>query len=244
MFGTRAPCTASPLYQDFWTRLDLSADMGAATTKPPVDLFPILKLVPERFAQWKRDSNKLREITLENMDKLLTPVKERLARGEGNGCFMETVFERAEEWNLPSNAIPLVFFFCSSSFPISDLADIHARSWFGSVMVEAGAETTSTFLTNFILLLAVYSDIAKKVQDEMDRVVGNDRLPELDDYKRLPYLQTVVNEVRLLSFSADKPCLHTLQTHRFRPVAPLSVPHAAYEDIQVTAHLLDTFPKP
>jgi cytochrome P450 len=63
-------------------------------------------------------------------------------------------------------------------------------------MIEAGAETTSTFLTNLVLLLAAHPAVANKVQEEMDRVVGNDKMPELDDYQRLPYLQAVVNEVR------------------------------------------------
>jgi cytochrome P450 len=76
------------------------------------------------------------------------------------------------------------------------LVDTTACSWFGSIMIEAGAETTSTFLASFVLLLAAHPAVAKKVQEEMDRVVGNDRLPELDDYQRLPYLQAVVNEVR------------------------------------------------
>jgi hypothetical protein len=105
MFGTRAPRTTSPLYQDFWKELEFSVYMGAATTKPPVDLFPILKLVPERFAEWKRDSRKLRKMILDNMEKLLTPIKERMAKGEGNGCFMETVYERAKEWDLSPEAI-------------------------------------------------------------------------------------------------------------------------------------------
>jgi hypothetical protein len=79
--------------------------MGAANTKPPVDLFPILRLVPERFAKWKRDAKALRELALDVSGRLLGPVRERLAKGYGNNCFMETVYQRAEEWGLDDDAI-------------------------------------------------------------------------------------------------------------------------------------------
>jgi cytochrome P450 len=63
-------------------------------------------------------------------------------------------------------------------------------------MIQGGAEATSTFLTNLVLILATYPDVAKKLHEEMDRVVGNDRLPVLDDYPRLTYLHAVIQEVR------------------------------------------------
>jgi cytochrome P450 len=69
-------------------------------------------------------------------------------------------------------------------------------------MVQAGAETTSSFLSNLVLILAAYPEVAKKAREEIDRVVGGDRLPQLDDYQNLPYLQAVVSEVR----TSMKPC--------------------------------------
>jgi hypothetical protein len=51
------------------------------------------------------------------MDKLLTPVRERLGKGEGNGCFMETVYERAEDWNLGPEAIVYAFSLLSNTSP-------------------------------------------------------------------------------------------------------------------------------
>jgi hypothetical protein len=89
--------------------------MSQATTKPPVDIFPLLRLVPERFAEWKRDCKNLREMQLQLMEKLLTPVKERMAKGRGNGSYMETVYEKAGEWNLDDETIMFVDIFVSPS---------------------------------------------------------------------------------------------------------------------------------
>lgn len=36
--------------------------------------------------------------------------------------------------------------------------------------------------------------LAKKAQEEIDRVVGTDRMPTLDDRERLPYLDCIFKE--------------------------------------------------
>jgi cytochrome P450 len=53
-------------------------------------------------------------------------------------------------------------------------------------------------------------------QAELDRIVGQDRIPAPDDLPRLPYIQAVIKEC-----------------HRWRPVVPLGIPHTATEDITV-----------
>ncbi|KAK7683740.1 hypothetical protein QCA50_013116 [Cerrena zonata] len=59
-----------------------------------------------------------------------------------------------------------------------------------------------------------YPHVIKKAQAELDRVIGQDRLPEFDDKESLPYIQAIVNE-----------------TLRWRPVAVLGgTPHAVIED--------------
>ena len=43
--------------------------------------------------------------------------------------------------------------------------------------------------------MILHPDCYKKVQSEIDRVVGSERLPTLDDRKNLPYLESVMKEV-------------------------------------------------
>lgn len=46
-------------------------------------------------------------------------------------------------------------------------------------------------------MIPAYPEIQKKAQDELDRVVGRDRLPTVEDEKNLPYCHAIIKEVRL-----------------------------------------------
>ena len=53
----------------------------------------------------------------------------------------------------------------------------------------AGSETTSTTLTWAALYMVRYPDVQKKVQDELDKVVGQNRHPSIKDKPNLPYTE-------------------------------------------------------
>lgn len=55
--------------------------------------------------------------------------------------------------------------------------------------------------------------VQKKAQEEIDLVVGSRRLPSYEDWSSLPYVEAVYREIM-----------------RWRPVTPLGVAHAAFED--------------
>jgi cytochrome P450 len=69
----------------------------------------------------------------------------------------------------------------------------------------AGADTTSTAINSYFLAMLLYPDVQAKAQAELDRVVGKDRLPELNDAPQMPYVQGVVNEC-LRWISANPMC--------------------------------------
>lgn len=54
---------------------------------------------------------------------------------------------------------------------------------------------TSTVLASFFLAMTLHPDVVKRAQDEIDHVVGNARLPDLDDRGSLPYVESVLTEV-------------------------------------------------
>lgn len=49
-------------------------------------------------------------------------------------------------------------------------------------------------MQTFFLAMLAYPEVQRKAQEEIDRVVGNGRLPTLEDRKNLPYVDAVVNE--------------------------------------------------
>ena len=61
--------------------------------------------------------------------------------------------------------------------------------------------------------MTVHPEIQKKAQDELDRVVGSERLPDFSDRPSLPYIEALYRELL-----------------RFKPPVPMAVAHALTED--------------
>ena len=88
----------------------------------------------------------------------------------------------------------------------------------------AGSETTSTTLTWSFLYMVRYPEIQRKVQKELDEVVGMARMPSMKDKPDLPY--TEVN----WSIRSDRPDDFTLQAvimeiQRHANIVPMGVAH-------------------
>lgn len=47
----------------------------------------------------------------------------------------------------------------------------------------------------FSALIPAYPEIQRRAQEELDRVVGRDRLPNVEDEAGLPYIHAIVKEV-------------------------------------------------
>ena len=63
---------------------------------------------------------------------------------------------------------------------------------------------TVSALMSFFAAMLLYPDIQKKAQDELDSVIGRERLPTFEDRPRLPFIDAVCKEIL-----------------RWRPITPL-----------------------
>jgi len=52
----------------------------------------------------------------------------------------------------------------------------------------------------FILTMLLHPDCQRRAQEEIDAVVGSDRLPDFNDRDSLPYLECILNETHRLAF--------------------------------------------
>jgi len=68
-------------------------------------------------------------------------------------------------------------------------------------------------LQTFLLAMARNPKVLKKAQDELDRVVGKDRLPDFSDRENLPYINAIIKEVL-----------------RWAPPLPISLPKRVTQD--------------
>lgn len=67
---------------------------------PPVDVFPILKHIPEILAPWKTLCRDIRHRQRKLFFGLVDVCVERIKHGKRNECFMEYLLDNQERYNL------------------------------------------------------------------------------------------------------------------------------------------------
>ncbi|XP_048252723.1 uncharacterized protein LOC124146132 isoform X2 [Haliotis rufescens] len=105
---------------------------------------------------------------------------------------------------------------------LSQITDTHVVQTMGDVFF-AGIDTTRNTLHWCLLVMALNPDIQKKVQEEVDSVIGRDLNVSLSDRSRLPYTEAVLHE-----------------TMRIRGIAPMGIPHETLYDTSVGKKVYDT----
>ncbi|XP_043737652.1 cytochrome P450 2D14 isoform X1 [Cervus elaphus] len=83
-------------------------------------------------------------------------------------------------------------------------------------LFSAGMITTSTTLAWALLLMILHPDVQRRVQQEIDEMIGQVRRPEIADQALMPFTVAVVHEVQ-----------------RFADIIPLGVPHMTSRDIEL-----------
>jgi cytochrome P450 len=76
-------------------------------------------------------------------------------------------------------------------------------------------------MMTFVLCMLLNPVAQQRAQEEMDKVVGHDRLPTLADRPLLPYLEACIKE-----------------TLRSAPVAPEAIPHLSRMDDEYNGHFI------
>ena len=92
------------------------------------------------------------------------------------------------------------------------LTDQHLIMTISEVFM-AGMETTASTLCWALIYLIHNPDVQKRLHQELDQVIGHDRVPDLEDKKNLPYLEATITE-----------------TLRLSSIGALSVPHKTTVD--------------
>ncbi|KAM4625450.1 cytochrome P450 1B1-like [Polymixia lowei] len=85
-----------------------------------------------------------------------------------------------------------------------------------SDLIGAGLDTVSTALHWILLLLAKHPEIQTKLQEVIDKEVGRDRLPSVEDRSSLAYLDAFIYE-----------------TMRYTSFVPVTVPHSTTSDVTI-----------
>lgn len=124
------------------------------------------------------------------------------ARGDEPASLMGRICDNHEKFNLsPRESAWLsatMLYVLTTSVVIFKLVIAHA-CFFLLLDSAAGSETSAGVLTWWTQAMLLYPEAQASAQQELDAVVGRDRVPSFDDYERLPYIRAMVKEVRCLS---------------------------------------------
>ncbi|KAG6855532.1 hypothetical protein H0H87_001515, partial [Tephrocybe sp. NHM501043] len=178
-----------------------------------VDLIPFLKHVPEwvpgagfqrKAREWKAAVYEMRDAPFETA---LRAIKEGIASPNFVANLVSDL-ETESKSSLEQN-LELIRACAGMSY---------AGNWYRERKKNLAHEvtrslTTLSALSSFVLAILLHPEVQIKAQEELDRVLGNSRLPEFSDRKDLPYICAIVKEVL-----------------RWSPVAPLGLPHMVTRD--------------
>ncbi|RAH70575.1 cytochrome P450 [Aspergillus aculeatinus CBS 121060] len=153
-----------------------------------VDLVPCLRALPDWIPgmNFKRVAKRLRQ-NLTRMTELPHAfVRHKMEMQQDSDCFLSRLLRAAN--------------------------DESSHKWTALSLYSAGADTTVSALSTFILAMTLYPDVQGKAQAEIDEVIGKNRLPTFNDRSDLPYINALVKEVL-----------------RWHPVTPMALPHTNVE---------------
>jgi cytochrome P450 len=162
-----------------------------------VNVFPFLTHIPSWFpgASIQKVAVQIGEAMTEHKNGPFEYVKYKMATGASEDCILARILEsRVRSDGSPSDEDEV-------------LKDAMATIYI------AGVDTVWSVLTTFVLAMALHPLVQKKALEEIDTVVGFDRLPRFDDRGSLPYIEALYREVL-----------------RWRPVTPIGFPHTSLED--------------
>ncbi|KAF1977253.1 cytochrome P450 [Bimuria novae-zelandiae CBS 107.79] len=191
-YGYRIPTWEDPLIKKIYTVLENFTAMTAPGAYA-IDSFPSLTFLPERLmGNWKTAGRKAFEHDSRVYMDLWERLKHETNAGTARDCFTKTFYLNGPEK--------------------SGIDDLAAAYTCGG-LIEAGSETTATTLNNFMLAMTLFGEAQRRAQEELDRVVGDARLPSWEDENELPYVRSLIKEVL-----------------RWRPVNKFGMTHATSED--------------
>ncbi|CAE7206215.1 unnamed protein product, partial [Rhizoctonia solani] len=162
-----------------------------------VNVFPILRYVPEWFpgAAWKITAREWRDQQARTVRDAFDWTKARITSGNREPSIVASLLTEGEKLGL-------------SDEELDDYVSKIAITLF-----VGGADTTANTFLAFVIAMMLYPNAQRKAQEEIDAVIGNSRLPVLEDRPALPFTNALIQEVL-----------------RWCPIVPIGVPHATTDD--------------
>ncbi|XP_071070395.1 cytochrome P450 1A1 isoform X2 [Dasypus novemcinctus] len=183
-------------HQELLSMINLSNEFGEmAASGNPIDFIPILQYLPNSALKAFKDLNERFSTFLQKM------VKEHYKTFEKGHIrdITDSLIEHCQDKRLDENA----------NIQLSDKNIVNVvLDLFG-----AGFETVTTAISWSLMYLVTRPGVQRKIQEELDTVIGRARRPRLSDRPQLPYLEAFI-----------------LETFRHSSFLPFTIPHRTLWD--------------
>jgi cytochrome P450 len=176
------------------------AEINQTGTAALIDFYPILRYLPDFVIPTQKRAKELFKVERKLYVGHWLNTKEAIRNKTAKPCFCVDMARVQEK---------------------EGFSDDQA-GYISGTLLEAGSDTTSSTLYAFVQAMLVFPEVQKRAQEEIDRVVGPNRLPTMDDEMDLQYIRGIVKE-----------------TLRWFPTTILgAVPHAVTRDDEYMGYLI------
>ncbi|KAM7191935.1 putative cytochrome P450 [Naviculisporaceae sp. PSN 640] len=191
VYGFRTLSWSDPKLQSVVQIFEEICDVGVGIPARILDCYPIFQKIPRSLLPVCRQAMDIeRRTTSLFLDRWLEGKKQTLS-GSIMPCHVASLTQVQKEEGFSDEA----------------------ASYMSGDLVEAGSSTTADQLLGFLMAMVTHRDVQKRAQQEIDAVIGTDRLPTLDDIDSLPYIRGCVKE-----------------TLRWAPGITMLIPHSPLKD--------------
>ncbi|KAF2807406.1 putative cytochrome P450 oxidoreductase [Mytilinidion resinicola] len=174
-YGQRAPTIDHPYATQVFDIMQEWTEAMGPGANPPVDVYPIFKLWPTRFAPWKQRAYRVNKKMDVAWAGTLNAVRKRRAVGDKRECMADSLLVEVEK---------------NPNYILSE----HSIQNLLGEMIEGGADTTTAQLSTFLVAMACYPRVQAKAQALIDEKIGSGRSPTWKDFDSLSYINAMVKE--------------------------------------------------
>lgn len=200
VFGWRTPTYEDEKMKQLFEGFSAFADINQTGVAAILDSFPILRMLPDFILPLKKTAKMLHKEEKALYLSHWLKVKEEVENGTVKPCFCEELVDVQK----------------------SEGFDDDQAAYISGTLLEAGSDTTSSTLYGFVQAMLIFPEVQQKAYDEIERVIGSDRMPTMEDEPNLPYIRACIKE-----------------SLRWMPTTILgAVPHAVTEDDYYDGYLI------
>ncbi|KIJ40650.1 hypothetical protein M422DRAFT_173441 [Sphaerobolus stellatus SS14] len=162
-----------------------------------VDILPWMKYIPhwvpgaafkQKGRKWAKSISDMKELPFQT-------TKTAMLQGAADNCFVASHLEDLEKMK----EVP------------QDQEDVIKNT--AGIIFAGGVDTSVNLMVTFILAMALFPEVQRRAQAELDHLLGEVRLVEFEDQLELPYISAICKEIL-----------------RWHPLTPQGIAHATSED--------------